>query len=705
MTPYRISVDGRELGARPGENLLELCLDNSIYIPHLCHHNALRPIGACRLCLVEIEGEEDLKTSCTAEVFDGMVVRTQSEAITRARLMAIELMLSGHQADCGTCVKYLNCELQSLKQYLIADDLRVKRRSRLFSVTESNPLFNHEPNKCVLCGRCVRACRELRGIGVLYYKYHHGEAYIGVGPDCERDIPLSEAGCRFCGACAEVCPTGAILDKDEFGKDMGRKEALLPCSNTCPAEIDVPRYLRFIREGNLAAAVAAMREKVPFPRTLGYVCGHPCEDVCRRGQVSEPVSICRLKRFAADNDTEHIWRTNLRAKEDSGKRAAVIGAGPAGLSAAYYLTLQGHSVTVYEAMPEAGGMLRYAIPEYRLPPGVLDMEIKDIEAAGVKIKTTAWIDSIDPLMKEGYDAVLIAVGTHEGVRLKIPGAKGDGVLACTDFLKSVRLREAVCPGNRVVVLGGGNVAIDCARVARRLGARDVVIVCLELREKMPASQEDIIAAEEEGIRVYPAKSCKRINRTDGIVTGAEFLNVTALSFNENNVPHVETEEGSEHVISADCVIFAVGQRPLLPDGFGVDKTDRGLIDADLNSMETGKDGVFAAADAVTGTDRVISAIAAGRKAARVIDKYLGGRGRIDQKLAPETELSPLIGTVDGFALQQRVPEKLEQPDIRVHSFCIVDQILDSKEAAYEAGRCLQCDLRLKMKQERFWSSY
>jgi NADH dehydrogenase/NADH:ubiquinone oxidoreductase subunit G len=199
-----------------------------------------------------------------------MVVRTKGDEIDHTRRLAMELMLSGHPHDCGSCVKYLNCEFQSLKQYLIGDDLSVRRRSRLFPVSSANPLFLHDPNKCVLCGRCIRACHELRGVGVLSYRKNGEEHYIGTA----GDLPLAESGCRFCGACAEVCPTGVIMDKEGFGGGKSRKTMLVPCRYSCPAEIDVPRYIRFIREKNYAAATAVIREKMPFPKILGYVCNH-----------------------------------------------------------------------------------------------------------------------------------------------------------------------------------------------------------------------------------------------------------------------------------------------------------------------------------------------------------------------------------------------------------------------------------------------
>ncbi|UWG98902.1 FAD-dependent oxidoreductase [Dehalobacter sp. DCM] len=705
MTTIKLTIDGREIETEQGISVLNASLECGIYIPHLCHHSELHPIGACRLCVVEIDGLDSLQTSCTTTAADGMVVKTKGGAIDETRRLAIELMLSGHQADCGSCIKYLNCELQSLKQYLVEDHLSVKRRSRLFGVTDTNPIFFHEPNKCILCGRCVRACHELRGVGVLFYKQDHGETYIGVGADPIINTSLAEAGCRFCGACAEVCPTGAILDRDEFGKGKKRKEALLPCSCTCPAEIDIPRYLRFIRENKYEEATAVIREKVPFPLVLGYVCSHPCEGECRRGHVNEPISICRLKRFAAENDYGKLWKKNVQMKGDTDKKVAVIGAGPAGLTAAYYLSLQGHDVTVYEALPEAGGMLRYGIPEYRLPREVIDREVQEIISSGVTLKTNVRVDSLDALLDEGNEAVLVAIGAHKGVKLRIPGANGEGVLVNTQFLKAVSLGEKVEVGKKVMVLGGGNVAFDCARVAKRLGAEEVMMACLEAKETMTASLDEIREGEEEGVKIYPSRTFKKIVREDDKVKGVEFINVKSFSFDEDKRLQLETEEDSEHVLEADTVIFAVGQRPDIPEGFAIDKTESGLVETDSFTMATNRDGVYAVGDAVTGTDKVIAAIASGRKVAVQIDKFLGGRGKIDQKLAPVCEPEKRIGKIEGFAELPRLEDKCEEAAKRIQDFCCVSNSISPDAAKAEAQRCLQCDLRLKMAPVKFWSSY
>ena len=699
-----LTIDGREVMAPAGSSLLHAALEAGIYVPHLCDHPDLPPGGVCRLCVVEVEGVDGVVASCSTPVADGLVVRTQSDEISRLRRLAMELLLVGHPPECGTCQKYLNCELQSLKQYLGVEELRVNRRPKLLPVRANNPLFIHDPNKCVLCGRCVRACSQLREVNVLYYRKQGSESFIYPR---EGDL-LADSGCRFCGACAEVCPTGAIQDIEEVMQAQNRKAALVPCKSTCPAEIDIPRYVRAIKDGDCAGAVAIIREKVPFPLVLGYICDRTCEGVCRRGQINEAVSIRELKRFASEHgggDQAASWKENALPKDDTGKRVAVIGSGPAGLTAAYNLRLQGHEVTVFEALPAAGGMLRYGVPEYRLPRQVLEAEIKDIEEAGVVIKTGAQVEALDDLFAEGYEAVLVAVGAHKGSKLRIPGANSQGILVSTQFLREVSLGNEVPIGKKVVVLGGGNVAFDCARVARRLGAEEVRVACLECRAEMPAADDEIEQGEGEGISIHPARTSTRIATSEGRVTGVEFLDVESFQFDENGVPQIEVVEDSRHTLEADTVIFAVGQRPELPEGFDVDKTDRGLVELDPFTKSTSREGVFAAGDAVHGTASVIKAIASGRQAAIAIDKYLGGNGRIDRKLAPVVEPAACLGAGQGFAALHRPAEVCVLPEELVDNFCEVARGLEDEEAARESARCLQCDLRLKIKPVKFWGAY
>lgn len=698
METIKLNIDGRNIETPPGKSVLEASLEAGIYIPYLCYHPDLGTTGDCGLCVVEVEGSDELVISCTTKVAGGMAVKTKSKRLAEARRQAMEKILAGHPADCSTCIKYLNCELQSLKQYISEEEYKPRGKARLFAVDNSNPLFTLDPNKCVMCTRCIRACKDLRGVGILIEKIKGEEKYIGT----ENDLPLADAGCRFCGACAEVCPSGAIMDKEELTKGKNKKTALLPCRYTCPAEIDVPRYLRFIGEKKYRDAIAVIREKVPFPAVLGYVCDRPCEGVCRRGEVNEPVSIRELKRYAAEHDGKGL---KFNKKTSTGKKVAVIGAGPAGLTAAYYLALQGHQVTVFEDLPFAGGMLRFGVPEYRLPREVLEKEIKYIENTGIKIKTGVHIESVDKLFKEGYHGVVTSVGTHKGQKLKIPGSDNVGVLIGVDFLRDINLKKKVNIGKNVLVLGGGNVAFDCARAAKRLGATQVKIACLESRETMTAGSDEIQQGEEEGIIIYSARSFTRILTENGKITGVDCLEVVSLVFDEEKNPQIETREDSQHTIDADTVIFAIGQRPDIPEGFGLNTAAGNLIEVDAFTFTTSREGVFAAGDAVNGTSSVIKAIASGRKAAIALDKYLGGNGDIDEQLAPLTEPEKNIGRCDGFAALERCKDAYVPVEERLKSFGQVVADLDEKVVECEAKRCLQCDLRLKITPIKFWSSY
>ena len=685
MRTIDLTIDNRRVKTEKGKTVLDAALGSGIYIPHLCHHPDLRPVGVCRLCIVEIVGREGLAPSCLTEAAEGMTVRTKTPQVERMRRMALELILSRHPADCTSCSQYLNCELQSIKQVVgISEELRVRRIPKSIPVNQNNPLFVQDFSRCILCGRCVRACHELRGAEVLSFIKQGQEIYVGT----VFDRLLAESGCRFCGACVEVCPTGALRDKDELIRGKKRREALVPCKYNCPAGIDVPRYLRLIGEKKYAEATAVIREKVPFPKILGYVCNHPCESVCRRDEVNEAISIKGLKRFAAENDQEELWKNKSSRKPSTGKRVAVIGSGPAGLTAAYYLAKQGNAVTVLEALPMAGGMMRVGIPEYRLPREVLDEEIELIKETGVEIKTNTPIESLDRLLlDEGYDAVLAAVGAHRGQKLPIPGADLEGVLIGTDFLREIHLGRSVPVGNKVVVLGGGNVAFDCARVARRLGAEEVHIACLESRDRLPAAEDEINEGEAEGIIIHPSRTFTKILEDNGQAAGVECLRVASFELDNEGRFQIETIEGSVHILPAETVIFAIGQRPEIPDRFDLSVNERNYIAVDPYSLETSVEGVFAAGDAVTGTASIIEAIAAGRKAAAAIDRYLGGDGLIEESLASEDKPYAWLGPGEGFAGLPRMTDGQEEAVVA------------------ESSRCLKCDLRLKMTPVKFWGDY
>ena len=697
----RVNIDGRDVETDKGKSILQAALDAGIYIPHLCHHPDLSPVGACRLCIVEIEGIEGILPSCATPAENNMRVKTKTALVGHMQRLAMELILAGHPANCDICNKYLNCELQSVKQFLGVAELRVKRRSKPFSYNTNNPLFVRDLSRCIVCGRCARACDELRGVGVLFYRKRGMETYIG----SEGDLPLADSGCRFCGACVEVCPTGALRDKEELIKEKTKKAALIPCRYQCPAEIDVPRYIRFIQDGDYSAATAVMREKVPFPKVLGYVCDQPCEAVCRRGAINQPIAIKELKRFAAEHDTERLWETAMERPPQTGKRVGIIGSGPAGLTAAYFLSIKGHSVTVFETLPLAGGMLRYGIPEYRLPKNILDSEIRDIEALGVEISTKRHIESIEELIEEGYDAVLAAVGASKGETLPIPGAENERVLIGIDFLRDARLKQMVAAGKKIFVVGSGKVAIDCARTARRLGPDRVCVICPEAVSDMDASDEEIEEAKAEGVELKTSKAPARILIESGRVIAIELIDVESFGFDENHNVHIETIEHSRHVCEADTVIFAVGQQPDLSDEFHLDTSPRNLIEIDPYTKSTNREGVFAAGDAVSGTASVIRAIASGRETAAAIDSYLGGNGDIDNPLAPFSEPKRQLGPGKGFAALERPKHKDIKGEGWLDNFCGVSNDMGEEAAIYESNRCLQCDLRLKITSIKFWGSY
>ena len=695
-----ITIDGTRLEVPENKNVLECALEAGIYIPHLCHHPDLPENGSCRMCIVEVEGQEGVTTSCTLRAQDGMVVHTTSERINKLRTLALELLLAGHPEDCSTCPKYGNCELQTLIQYIGANNARMRTRIKGIKMEEGNPLLIHDMNRCVLCGRCVRACNKLRGVGVLQYNKKDLETYVGT----LHGKLLKDEDCRFCTACAEVCPTGSIRDKLQLlTTNLKKEEALVPCRTACPAHTDIPRYIRFVKEGDYDAAVAVIREKVPFPNALGHVCSHACELECKRKEVSEAMSIRDIKRYAAEHDTGRYWKGKGKQLPDTGKKVCVVGGGPAGLTAAYYLRKQGYAVTVKEALPTVGGMMSYGIPSYRLPREIVAQEAKVIEDQGVVIETNTKVEKPVELLKE-YDAVLMTIGAHKGVRLPMEGSELPGVLLNIDFLRNASLGQETGMGKRIIVLGGGNVAFDCARTAKRLGAEEIHLACLEAREVMTADDEEIEQAKEEGIFVHPAQTFERITGTDA-VTGVDFMNVKSFTFDENRRAIIEKEEGSEHHIDADTVIFATGQRPDLTEEAGLTLGRANSIVVKENSLATETEGVFAAGDVVYGTKSVILAIASGRDAAVEIDKYLGGDGDISETLAPKQHADPKIGKVEGFGYFGRTKTQVTPAAERQDNFNEVDHGICDADICGEASRCLQCDLRLQIHPSRLWTEY
>ncbi|HCO62321.1 MAG TPA: ferredoxin [Clostridiales bacterium] len=705
METIKLTIDGVAVEARAGQSVLSAALEAGIYIPHLCSHPDLTPEGGCKLCVVEVDGAHTQPvTACTTTVREGMQVVTRSEGLNRIRRTSMELMLAGHPEDCTSCRSYLKCELQAMMQYLSVSHARMRDVHRTATrISAVNPLIDREMERCIQCGRCIRACRDLRGVGILEYKKQDGEVYVGV----TGDLSLAEADCRFCGACVEVCPTGALQDREGvFDRSLPREQGLIPCSAQCPAHINIPGYLEMIAQGKYAQAVAIIREKVPFPLSLGRVCTHYCEGQCKRGGLNSAVAIRDLKRFAVEHDQELLWKKNSVHLPATGKKVAVVGAGPCGLTAAYYLAKKGHAVTLLERLPVAGGMMTTGIPAYRLPREEVRQEVAYILEAGVTLRTGVNVTNAAALLEEGYDGVLVAVGAAAGKVIALEGYVPQQCTTAVELLREVSLGQdtpLVGPGKRVLVLGGGNVAFDAARVSARLGAQ-VTVTCLEERAHMLADEEEIVQAQEEGVTVLPGHTNLRFVQEDGRITGLEVSAITGFRFDGGKLL-VDVVPGSQRVLEADTIIFAAGQKTDLTEDFGLPLNRFGYPELQGRGHATPVPGVYAAGDVVTGTKAVIDAIQAGREAAQELDAYLGGDGNIDEHLTDTPPSDPCIHKIPGFAQQERAQPAVLPAQARRDSFAVVDGGYTEEQAQAEAARCLKCPLRTQIHTVKMWTAY
>ncbi len=519
-----------------------------------------------------------------------------------------------------------------------------------------------DPSKCTACADCTKVCP--------------------VSSSSEYDAGLAQRKATY-KQYAQAIPGAYCIDK----KDRP------PCNQACPANLNVQGYVAMVKEGKYREAIEIIMRDLPLPGVLGRVCPHPCEKSCRRREVDEPLSIRELKRVAADNtDLSSIPVPEIAPR---GKSVAIIGSGPAGLTAGFFLAQDGYKCTIYEAMPEAGGMLRYGIPEHRLPRSVLDGEIANIKRYGVEIQTGIRVGkdiTLDELMAHGADAVYLAVGAWKGLKLRVPGEELNGVLDVATFLSRVHLGEMKKISGKAIIIGGGHSALDAARVALRLGADEAHIIYRRTQTEMLAEQEEVEEALKEGVQIHFLVAPVRISGKDK-VEGIECIRTKLTEPDSTGRRKPIPVQGSEFFIEASWIIPAIGQEPdlsFLPNESGVEVSSWNLLKVNPANFMTGKPGVFAGGDAVTGPATVIEAVDAGKRAAKYIGQYLEGK-----ELPQAMEEDRPFGS-DWKDIPQDIKhvERMHPPTLdvekRVNTFQEVSLLVDEETARTEAARCLDC---------------
>ncbi|MBI9077550.1 MAG: FAD-dependent oxidoreductase [Desulfatibacillum sp.] len=542
---------------------------------------------------------------------------------------------------------------------------------------------------CLGLGDCVKAC--------LFDA-------LKIGPD---GFPVVNSdNCVGCGACERACPKDVLEVMSMSDRLLAMNqvdECLAPCQQTCPAQINIPLYIEQIKRGDYEGAVNTIRERNPLLLSCGRVCPHPCEDKCRRGVEDEPVSINQLKRFVADYEMHSGRRFPISKAPATGRKVAVIGGGPAGLSCAFFLARLGHSVTIFEAMPKLGGMIRYGIPEYRLPKKILDWEIEGILNLGIEKHTNARFGfdfNLESLVASGYDAIFMGIGAWKDMKLRAEGEDMDGCFTGIDFLARVAGGEDIKIGKRPVIVGGGNTAIDCVRTLIRMGADKVTLAYRRTRKEMPANEVEIVASEHEGCEfVFLAAPTRVVGDESGKVTGLEYQKMELGEPDASGRRRPVPVEGSETILETDMIISAIGQRPDISFMDGAQKrlaqlktTRWDTMDHNEATLQTDIPFIFVGGDSATGPDLVVSAIGGGRKAARSIHQFVTGQ---KVEADPKTLTKPLIpesdfASVPGIVKKRRAPMPELPVKDRIYSFIEVDQVLDEEAALAETDRCLRC---------------
>ncbi|MCL2367721.1 MAG: FAD-dependent oxidoreductase [Oscillospiraceae bacterium] len=571
----QITINGKTYQTAPEQTVLDACREHGVFIPTLCHDPRLEPFGSCMICRVEIEGARGVPLACGTLVADGMVITTESEAISEARRTCLELLASQHYGDC-----------------------------------------------------------------------------------------------------------------------------VAPCVMECPAHMDAQGYINLIEKGKYPEAVRLMKETNPLPVVCGRICTRPCEKKCRRNAFEGPLGIAYLKRFAADIDLAKDVPYVPEKKPATGKRAAIIGAGPAGLSAAWFLAQWGHEVTIFERQENPGGMLRYGIPAYRMPRETLDAEIGIIESLGVEIRYGLDFGrdiTVESLRAEGYDAILLAVGSQTGWPLGLDGeAECQNVLIGVDFLGSVtRESQPDFTNKRIAVVGGGNTAMDCARTAQRLGAERVDLIYRRTVAEMPADDMEIEESQHEGVHFAVLTNPVAVSQT-GETVSLTLVNMELGEPDASGRRRPVSVEGSEHEAAYDYVISAIGQtQDLSFIGPGCDvATNRDRLATDPHTMATNLPGVYAAGDAVSGPETAIAAIAGGKRAAIAMDKYMLGEPPLPA-LNLYNHVRGANSEIDTTAFGEveeiiKTPMPMLTETERHHSFDEVERGFTEEEAKREAARCLKC---------------
>lgn len=508
--------------------------------------------------------------------------------------------------------------------------------------------------------------------------------------------------CTGCGTCAAICPRSIITLSSQTRRSQHlyqTNECTAPCQRTCPAGIDIPGYIAHIREGDYRAAITLIKETNPLPLTCGRVCPHPCEAQCRLGKVGEPVNINHLKRFAADFEMHSGERITPYVAPHTGKKVAIVGGGPAGLSCAYYLARYGHSPTIFEAMPKLGGMLRYGIPEYRLPKAILDWEIEGILGLGVEVTTGVKMGTdftLSSLKDEGFEAIFLGTGAWDSRGLGVEGEDLEGILPGTRFLIDRGLDKETPVGDKVAIIGGGNTALDAARSSWRLGAAEVTVIYRRSRKEMPANDIEIEEAEKEGVKFHYLAAPTKLIGENGRLTHLEYIQMELGEPDESGRRRPVPKPGSETVIPVDNVIAAIGQFPvtefLKDDGVALSRWNTIEVVNDRTG-QTNLEGVFAGGDAVTGASIAVEAIGAGRRAARSINLFLRGEEVTvpDELITADSELLD-VEELRGVAESVRVRMPELSVDERRLSFQEVELGLSEEMARAEADRCLRCGL-------------